>query len=178
VKVRGTLSRAWSLARKAADDSLDDHPFEMAAAVSYYTLLALAPLLLVVLAMAGIVFGRDAVESQITNEMRGLIGEQGAEAIQLVLQNARAPAKSWVSLGLGLAALLVGASGVFLQLQSSLNRIWNRASPSSRAWYFLRQRLELLVRLWGQATRLARSALVHRNGHGARAFEHGFGGIQ
>jgi membrane protein len=146
-----TLSKAWSLSRKAVDDFLDDHPFEMAAAVSYYTLLALAPLLLVVLAMAGMAFGREAVEGQIVSEMRGLVGTQGAEAIQLVLENASAPAKSRVSLGLGLLALMIGASGVFIQLQQSLNRIWNvEAAPQRSAlWSFLRHRLISMAMVFG-----------------------------
>jgi membrane protein len=144
-------ARVWSLARKGVDDFFDDHPFEKAAAVSYYTLLALAPLLLVVLAMAGMVFGREAVEGQVVAEMRGLVGEKGAEAIEIVIRNANAPGKSWFSLAIGILMLLIGASGVFLQLQSALNRIWDVAAAPRRnaLWIFLRHRLVSLAMVFG-----------------------------
>lgn len=144
-------ARAWALVRKGVGDFLDDEPFEKAAAVSYYTLLALAPLLLVVLAIAGMVFGRDAVEGRIVDEMRGLVGEKGAEAVQLVIQNASAPQESRVSMVLGILTLLIGASGVFIQLQSALNRIWDVAAAPKRnaLWVFLRHRLISMAMVFG-----------------------------
>jgi membrane protein len=144
-------ARAWTLFRKGVDDFFDDDPFEKAAAVSYYTLLALAPLLLVVMAMAGMVFGREAVEGQIVAEMRGLVGEKGAEAIELVIQNASSPEKSLVSMALGVLMLLIGASGVFIQLQSALNRIWDVAAAPKRSalWAFLRHRLISMAMVFG-----------------------------
>ena len=143
--------RVWALFRKGVGDFFDDDPFEKAAAVSYYTLLALAPLLLVVLAMAGLVFGKEAVAGQLVEEMRGLVGEDGAKAIELVIQNASAPGKSRVSMTLGILMLLIGASGVFVQLQSTLNRIWDvAAAPKKSAlWAFLRHRLVSMAMVFG-----------------------------
>jgi len=145
------VTRVWALARKGVDDFLNDDPFEKAAAVSYYTLLALAPLLLVVLAMAGMVFGREAVQGQIVGEMRGLVGEKGAEAIELVIRSASEQMKSWRSLAIGVLMLLIGASGVFLQLQSALNRIWDVAAAPKRnaLWVFLRHRLVSMAMVFG-----------------------------
>jgi len=145
------LAQVWALVYKGVGDFLDDDPFEMAAAVSYYTLLALAPLLLVVLAMAGLVFGREAVEGQIVSEMRGLLGEQGAQVMQVVIQSATAPDRSRPSLAIGLIMLMVGASGAFLQLQSALNRIWDvEAAPRRSAlWRFLRHRLVSMAMVFG-----------------------------
>lgn len=144
-------ARVLALTRKGIGDFLDDDPFEKAAAVSYYTLLALAPLLLVVLAMAGMVFGREAVEGQLVAEMRGLVGVEGAEAIEVVIKNARAPGKSQLSLILGILMLLIGASGVFLQLQTALNRIWDVAAAPRRnaLWAFLRHRLISMAMVFG-----------------------------
>jgi membrane protein len=135
--------RAWALFRKGVGDFLEDDPFEKAAAVSYYTLLALAPLLLLVLALAGTVFEREAVEGQVVAEMRGLVGEEGAKAIELVIENARTPGQNVLSIALGVFMLLIGASGVFLQLQSALNRIWDVAAAPRRSalLQFLRHRL-------------------------------------
>jgi len=144
-------ARVWALVRRGVGDFLDDDPLEMAAAVSYYTLLALAPLLLVVLSIAGMVFGREAVEGRLVSEIGGLLGEQGAQAIKFVIQDAGASDKSRLSLAIGLLMLLVGASGVFLQLQSALNRIWGvEAAPRRGAlWRFLRHRLVSMAMVFG-----------------------------
>ncbi|MEO5618604.1 MAG: YihY/virulence factor BrkB family protein [Candidatus Eisenbacteria bacterium] len=144
-------ARVWALIQKGVGDFLDNDPFEQAAAVSFYTLLALAPLLLIVLAIAGLVFGHEAVEGRFMSEMRGLLGAQGAKAVQLVIQNSAAPDKSRLSLALGIITLLVGASGVFLQLQSALNRIWGvEAAPKRSAmWRFLRHRLISMAMVFG-----------------------------
>lgn len=156
------LERVWAPIRKCVGDFLDHDPFEQAAAVSFYTLLALAPLLLVVLAMAGMVFGREAVEGQFVSEMRGLLGEQGAVVIQDVIRNSAAPDQSRPSLTIGLLTLLVGASGVFLQLQSALNRIWGvEAAPRRSAlWRFLRHRLISMAMVFGIGFLLLVSLIV------------------
>jgi membrane protein len=145
------VTRWWRIIRRAIGSFFEHYPFEKAAAVSYYTLLALAPLLLVVLALAGMVFGRAAVQGHLVTEMRGLIGESGAEAIQLVIQNASAPDTSRVSLLLGLLMLMLGASGVFLQLQSALNRIWavEAKPPHDDLWAFFRHRLISMAMVFG-----------------------------
>jgi membrane protein len=131
------------LVRKGLFDALDHHPFQSAAAISYYTLLALAPLLLVVLAMAGLVFGREAVEGQLVDEIRGLTGEQGARVVEIVIQNASSTPQRGPSLVAGIVVLLIGASGVFLQLQTALNTIWQvEAAPRANSlWRFVRHRL-------------------------------------
>ncbi len=157
------LARVWALVRKGVDDFSGHNPFEMAAAVSYYTLLALAPLVLVVLAMAGQVFGRQAVEGRLDSEVRGLLGEHGAQVLQLVVQSAAAPDESRSSLVIGLIMLIVGASGVFLQLQSALNRIWNvEAAPKRSAlWRFLRHRLVSMAMVFGIGFLLMVSLIVN-----------------
>jgi len=126
-------------------------PLEKAAAVSYYALLALAPLLLVVLSIAGLAFGREAVQGQIVTELRGLVGEKGAEAIQMILENASQPETGTLSLVIGIATLLVGASGVFVQLQSALNSIWDMPPPpkGNALWRFLRHRLVSMAMVLG-----------------------------
>jgi membrane protein len=118
-------------------------PFEVSAALSYYTLLSLAPLVLVTVSLAGLVFGRDAVANQIVGEMRGLVGDAGAEVASTVLRNAGDPAQGKISLIVGLGMLLVGATTVFVELQDALNRIWEvEARPKKSAiWGFVRGRL-------------------------------------
>jgi membrane protein len=145
------IGRAWSSARRFAGEFLQEAPFEKAAAVSYYALLALAPFLLLVMSIAGLAFGREAVQRQIVAEIQKLIGEKGSEAIELVLQNADVPGESVVSLIVGVVTLLVGASGVFVQLQAALNGIWDvRTTKKGPAvWVFLRHRLISMAMVLG-----------------------------
>jgi membrane protein len=122
-----------------------NRPMELAAALSYYTLLSLAPLVLMTVAVAGLVFERATVERRIVTEMGLLIGSEGSEVVQTVLRHARDPAKGTLSVVIGTAVLLLGATTVFAQLQSSLNRIW-KVEESSRGsagmlWLFVKERL-------------------------------------
>jgi membrane protein len=116
---------------------------ELAAALSYYTLLSLAPLVLVVVALAGLVFERAAVESKLVAEMRELVGAAGAEVTHTVLRNAHNAEQETVSLVIGLIILLVGATTVFAQLQGTLNRIWRveESAGKSAIWGLLKERL-------------------------------------
>ena len=99
-------------------------PMQLAAALSYYTLLSLAPLVLVSVAIAGLLFGRDAVEGQLVDELSGLMGTAGAELVQTVLRHASHEETGIVSLAVGLVSLLIGATTVFVQLQYAVNQIW------------------------------------------------------
>ena len=139
-----------------------DRPMELAAAVSYYTLLSLAPIVLVTVSVMGLAFRREDVESRIVGEMRGLVGESGAEVIQSVLRNASDPEKGKLSLLIGIVTLLVGATTVFVQLQDALNRVWDvEARPKKSAiWSFLRERLLSLAMVFGVGFLLLVSLLV------------------
>ncbi|MBD1849990.1 YihY/virulence factor BrkB family protein [Leptolyngbya sp. FACHB-711] len=98
----------------------------LAAALAYYTTFSLAPLLVLVIAIAGAVFGQEAVRGEIVGQIQGLVGQQGAEAIQAMLQNAyRAGSGGVFATIASLVTLLLGASGVFGQLQEALNTIWH-----------------------------------------------------
>ena len=141
------LARRFLLHPSALKDVLREYwahrPMELAAALSYYTLLSLAPLVLMVVALAGLVFERAAVERKLVAEMRDLIGAAGAEVTHAVLRNAHdAEQEAW-SLAIGLVILLVGATTVFVQLQGTLNRIWRVDSNTggSAIWGFLKERL-------------------------------------
>ena len=117
-------------------------PLELAAALSYYTLLSLAPLVLLAVAVAGLVFDRAAVEGQVVKEIQLLVGHDGSEVVQTVLRHARDPDKSAFSVTIGVAVLFLGATSVFVQLQSSLNRIWKVDEGARNAlWVILKERL-------------------------------------
>ena len=141
---------------------LDDEPLTLAAALSYYTLLSLAPLVLVVTAIAGLAFGREAVEGRLVGEMRGLVGEAGAEVIQTVIQKASGPERGVVSLVVGIATLVLGATTVFVQLQSALNKIWDVEAdpPKNKIWSFVKTRLVSFAMVLGLGFLLAVSLIV------------------
>jgi membrane protein len=112
---------------------IDDFAPSMGAALAYYTLFSLAPVLLIVIAVAGMVFGADAARGEIVSQLDGLIGQDGALAVQALLQNASQPARSVTASILGFATLLVGATSVFAELQSDLDRVWRAPAVAGRA---------------------------------------------
>ncbi len=110
---------------------IDDYAPSMGAALAYYTMFSLAPLLLLVISIAGLVFGADAARGQIVSQLGGLIGEEGAVAVQGLLKSASHPAQSLATSIIGIVTLVIGATSIFGELQSDLDRIWR--APVGRA---------------------------------------------
>ncbi len=96
----------------------------MAAALAYYTVFSLAPILVISIAVAGLVFGQDAAEGRIVGQISGLVGQKSASALEAMIAAARKPSTGILATVLGLATLVFGATGVFGELQESLNTIW------------------------------------------------------
>jgi membrane protein len=107
-----------------------DEALSRAAAIAYFSLFSLAPLLVIAIAVAGLVFGDEAASGAISDQLRGLLGPDAAEAIQAIVQNARNEDSSVFAGALGLGSLLFAASGTFGELQSSLNAIWKTEAPT------------------------------------------------
>ena len=137
------LSNAWPLIRKTVSAWSDDYAPSMGAAISYYTIFSIAPMLVIVVAVAGLVWGQEAVQGEISGQLTGLVGEQAAQAIQSMLQAAHHPAQGLVAGAISLVALVVGATTVFAELQSALDRIWRvpAARKVTGVWATLRTRL-------------------------------------
>ena len=121
---------------------VDDYAPSMGAALAYYTLFSIAPVLLIVVSVAGLVFGPDAARGEIFAQLRDLVGDEGAAAAQSLLQSLNKPAQGIAATVVGIAALLLGAASVFAELQNALDRIW-RAPPrqGSGLWNLVRTRL-------------------------------------
>ena len=115
----------WSIVRQAAGDWVDHKVPRLAAAVAYYTILSLTPLLVIAVAVAGAVFGDGAARAGIVDQFRDTVGPSGTEAIQALLEHANRPSAGIVASSIGILMLLLGASGVFGELQDSLNTIWD-----------------------------------------------------
>lgn len=101
-----------------------DKAERLAAALAYYTVFSLAPLLVIVMAIAGSIFGRQAARNQIVTEIQGLVGKQGAQFIQAAIQNANKPHAGTIASIISIVILLLGATWVFGGLQDALNTIW------------------------------------------------------
>lgn len=119
------IKHLWSLCRKAAVAWMDDFAPSMGAAISYYTVFSLAPLLVIVIAIAGAVFGREAVTGQIVAQLSSLIGKDGAAVVQGLVASASDTDRGLVAGLVSVAMLLIGATTVFAELQSALDRIWH-----------------------------------------------------
>lgn len=128
-----TVKEAFALLKKAAWDWFDDQAPTLGAALAFYTVFSLAPLLIITVSIAGLVFGREAAQGQIFDQLRSLVGEASAGAMQDVVENANStPATGLVATLIGFVTLIVGASGVFGQMQTSLNFIWGVQSKPGR----------------------------------------------
>lgn len=109
----------------------DDNALRLSAALAYYTIFSIAPLLIIVTAIAGLVFGQDAVRGEIDEQLRGLIGEDGAGVIETMIAGARGTDAGLIASLVGVVTLLLGATGVFGELQASLNQIWRAEPPKT-----------------------------------------------
>jgi membrane protein len=113
-----------SLLKDTIGDWLDDRAMSLAASLAFYTVLSLAPLLIVAVSVAGLVFGEAAARGEITQQLRGMLGQEAGAAIEGILAHAKEPHANVLGTVIGLVVLLFGASGVFSELQDSLNAIW------------------------------------------------------
>jgi membrane protein len=133
---------AYELLRDSLVAFFDDRAMRKAAALAYYTLFSLAPLLIISIAIAGAVFGAEAARGEIISQIRGLVGDEAAKAIEGMLRNASQPStNAWAAI-IGLATLIFGATTAFAELKQGLDQIWE-APPSKLkgVWYTLRTRL-------------------------------------
>jgi membrane protein len=115
---------------------------QLAAAIAYYSLLSIAPLLLIVIAVAGVFFADGVVQAQLIDQIRSLVGAEGADLAETVIANTESEEQSRWSLLVGTGLTVFGATTVFAQLQTALNRVWHvEAEPTSAIWNFVKHRL-------------------------------------
>jgi membrane protein len=132
---------AWQFLRDAYHDWVMDDAPRLGAALAYYTLFAIAPLLIIAIAVAGLVFGREAAQARLVSELARVVGTSGAEAISALIENGRKHQTGAVATIIGSATLLIGASGAFLELKGALNRVWDVKETRRGWWRFVGDRL-------------------------------------
>ncbi len=142
----------WSIVKDTANDWLDDNGSRLAAALAYYSLLSLAPLLVITIAVAGFFFGPDAARGKVAGELGSVVGAEAAQGIQAVVASAHSPSAGVLSTVVGIVTLFIGASGVFGELQSSLNTIWEvKAKPGRGIWGEVKDRFLSFTMVLGVA---------------------------
>lgn len=138
------LRQIRGLINKSVNAWIDDFAPSMGAALAYYTLFSITPLLIIVIAIAGLVFGQDAVRGEIVVQIQGLIGRDGAIAVQGLLKSTSEPAQGIIAIVISTIMLIIGATTVFAELQSDLDRIWRIPALAKQMGIFLLLRTRLL----------------------------------
>ena len=141
---------AFDVLKQTVREWSDDKAPRLGAALAYYTIFSIAPLFIIILAIAGLWFDKQSAQEQIFGQVGSLVGEQGAKAIAGMLQAADKPHQGIVASALAVVTLLLGATGVFVQLQDALNTIWEvKPKPGRGIMGFIRQRILSLAMVFG-----------------------------
>ncbi|MCW5658025.1 MAG: YihY/virulence factor BrkB family protein [Burkholderiaceae bacterium] len=138
-----SIAEWWGLVKAAAGAWVRDYAPSMGAALSYYTVFSLAPMLLIVVSVTGLVFGEEAARGEVFEQIAGLVGTESARAIEQMLNSLREPERGVLGTVVGVVTLLIGATTVFGELQDDLDRIWRAPARegTSGLWGLLRARL-------------------------------------
>ncbi len=132
----------FKLVGQAAKEFSADNALKFSASLSYYTLFSMAPMLIIVIAVSSIWLGREAAEGYLYTQFEGLLGTVGALQLQEMIRNAHVSGATPLATGIGVATLIFGATGVFLEIQDSINSIWSLKAKPKRGWLkFLQNRL-------------------------------------
>lgn len=131
-----------ALFKDSFSEFMEDNCLKLSAALSYYTIFSLAPMLLVIISIVSIVFGKEAFQGELFGQISGLVGKEAALQLQELIKNAELSNKSGVAATIGIVTLLIGATGVFAEIQDSINYIWSIKSKPKKGWLqYLKNRL-------------------------------------
>ena len=134
------LREIWKMLKDTVLAFIEDEALSRGAAIAFYTVTSIAPVLLIVVAIAGMAFGRDAAQNAVTDQLTGLMGKQTAEVLQAAVKSASDTSSSILATLVGLVTLIATASGVFGEMQSSLNAIWKARSKATTISRLVRAR--------------------------------------
>ena len=134
----------WKLLRSAVLCFIEDEALSRGAAIAFYTATSMAPILLIVIAIAGLVFGREAAQGALTAQLSGLMGQQTAELLQTAVAKAGNPSAGTLATIIGLVAVIATASGVFSEMQAALNAIWKARPEGTTMSRLIRARVASL----------------------------------
>lgn len=152
----------WNVLVAAGNDWLRHRDARLGAALAYYSVFSLGPLLLIVVSIAGLFFGREAVSTALNGQLRGLLGPAGSQAVEAMLQGAGSQTSGTLAAVIGVLLLLAAALGVVVQLKDALNTIWETKEPEhSGVWTYLRTYLISFAGILGLGFLLAVSLVIN-----------------
>ena len=133
----------WILLRDSFNAFIDDRCLKLSAALAYYTVFSLAPLLVLVISLISFFLGKDAIQGQIFSQINGLVGNQAATQIQDMIKNVQLSGKTNTALVIGIVTLVIGSTTIFVEIQDSVNLIWRVKAKPKRGWLkLLKDRLQ------------------------------------
>ncbi|MES2517424.1 MAG: YihY/virulence factor BrkB family protein [Bacteroidota bacterium] len=139
--IKEKLHEYSTFAKEVFSEFSGDNAMKLSASLSYYTIFSLAPMLIVIISVAGIFFGKDAIQGEIYGQIKWLVGAEAAKQVQELIKNAELSQKSGAAAIIGTATLLIGATGVFAEIQDSINFIWSlKAKPKNSYIKYLTNR--------------------------------------
>jgi membrane protein len=140
--IKSSAKKIWLLLSETFNGFIDDNGMKLAAALSYYTIFALPPLLIIIISLSGFFFGAEAVRGEVFGQINGLVGNAAALQIQEIIKNVKLSHSNSFATVFGIIILLIGASGVFAEIQDSINFIWGlKAKPKRGIVKFIKNRL-------------------------------------
>lgn len=129
-----TIKGFWQILKKAGTGFMQDKVVKLSASLAYYTVFSLGPMIIVIIFLANIFFGRQAIEGTIYGQIRGMVGNEAALQIQEIIKNAAISDSSTLTAIIGVVTLLIGATTVFSEMQDSINTIWSLKVKSGQGW--------------------------------------------
>ncbi|GAA4406852.1 YihY/virulence factor BrkB family protein [Nibrella viscosa] len=132
--IKKFFADAWVLLKASGTGFMEDKALKLSAALAYYTVFSLAPLLVLLMSLASLFFGEEAIQGRIFGEINDLVGNNAAKQIQEMIRNVRLSGNTITALVTGLVTLLIGATTVFIEIQDSINMIWKVKAKPKRGW--------------------------------------------
>lgn len=129
-----TLKIYKKILLKSFHDFIDDDALKFSASLSYYTVFSIAPVLFIIIGVSGLFFGREAVSGEVFRQFSGLMGVQAAKLLEDAISNVVLEGQSGIATAVGVLTLLIGSTGVFIELQDPLNKIWSLKAKPKRGW--------------------------------------------
>lgn len=132
--IKRFFTNAWIVIRDAFNGFLNDRCLKLSAALAYYTVFSLAPLLVLIISVVSIFLGQDAIQGQIFSQINGLVGNEAAKQIQDMIKSVSLSGKTNTALAIGIITLVIGATSIFVEIQDSVNMIWRVKAKPKRGW--------------------------------------------
>jgi membrane protein len=131
---KGFFANAWIVLRDSGNSFMDDRGLKLSAALAYYTIFSLAPLLVLIMSLAGVFLGEEAIQGKIFDQINGLVGNEAAKQIQDMIKNVGLSGKTNSALIISIGTLLIGATTIFVEIQDSINLIWRVKAKPEKGW--------------------------------------------